>query len=176
MNINETDMEPPMPGRSKISVPALLGLFLLCQGCNSLPMAADRRAAWGEPIWGPAAEGLQCRLWPDRRRWQTGETPSFKFDLRNRGKRTFAFWPAQKHQLARIEFDGRWYRWPEPVRIDSQVWPLPPGRRYEGVSLSLHKAFGIRPGPGKHIVRIAFVLEGVLVVSNPVGIEITGRK
>ena len=71
-----------------------------------------------------------------------------------------------------IEFDGKWHRWPSPIMIDSQLWPLAPGARYSGVTIELDKRFKIELTPGRHIVRIAFSLEGVRVVSNPVGIKI----
>ncbi|MHA1571611.1 MAG: hypothetical protein ACTSWM_07295 [Alphaproteobacteria bacterium] len=155
---------------------ALIALVVLIpggQGCRG-PLQGAGRAAWGEPTWGPPAEGLQCRLRADCRIWQPGETPAFTFDLRNTGKRTFAFWPAQKLQLVEIEFDGKWHRWPRPVMIDSHVWPLAPGAQYNAVNINLDKRFGINSTPGKHVVRIAFSLEGVRVVSNPVGIKVLG--
>jgi hypothetical protein len=99
-----------------------------------------------------------------------------QFDLRNGGKRTFAFWPAQKMQLCEIEFDGKWRRWPDAVMIDSQVWPLVPGAQYNAVTIELDRRFGIKLTPGRHIVRIAFTLEGIRVVSNPVGIKILSPK
>ena len=157
---------------------AALLAILLVQGCKG-PMAnwptPSRSQAWAEPTWGRLAEGLQCRLRPDRRTWRAGETPSFKIDIRNRGKRTFALWPAHKLQSCEIEFDGEWHYWPSPVIIDSQVWPLAPGAQYNGLTIELDKRFKIEFEPGKHIVRIAFSPEGVRVISNPVGIEILSR-
>ena len=154
----------------------LIGLIFLAAavvGCNRLPPGSQSAAsAWGEPRWGPEVEGLQCRLRAERRKWRQDETPVFNFDLRNVGKRTFAFWPAHKVELAEIEFDGKWHRWPSDVKTDSQVWPLGPGSQYKAVSIELDERFKIDTKPGKHIVRIAYVLEGVRVVSNPVGIEI----
>jgi len=154
----------------------LAGLFVLLlagQGCKtSLRKPRSAASAWGEATWGPAVEGLQCRLRAERRRWRLDETPAFNFDLRNGGKRTFAFWPAHKLELAEIEFDGKWHRWPSDVMTDSQVWPLGPGSQYNAVTIELDKRFKIKVKPGKHIVRIAYRLEGVRVVSNPVGIKI----
>lgn len=142
-------------------------------GCQSpLTKPGSLKEAWGEPRWGPAVEGLQCRLSAERRSWSADETPAFSFDLRNTGKRNFTFWPAHKLELAEIQFDGKWHRWPSDVKTDSHVWPLVPGSQYNAVSISLDKRFGIELKPGKHIVRIAYSLEGVRVVSNPVGIEI----
>ncbi|MHC4741991.1 MAG: hypothetical protein ACYS8Z_08780 [Planctomycetota bacterium] len=142
-------------------------------GCQpSVTDTSSLKEAWGEPRWGPAVEGLQCRLRPERREWRLDERPAFSFDLRNRGKRTFAFWPAHKLELVEIEFDGKWHRWPRDVKTDSHVWPLAPGSQYNAVSIELDERFKIDMQPGRHIVRIAYSLEGVRVVSNPVGIEI----
>jgi len=166
---------PQIAVSSKYFLTAVLAVLLIPQGCErpfARPQTATERAAWGKPRWGPPAEGLQLRLHADRRTWQPGQRPSFSFDLRNRGKRTFVFWPAQKLALSQIEFDGKWYRWPEPLKIDSLVWPLAPGAQYNSVTIELDRRFGIELEPGKHILRLAFTLEGVRVVSNPVGIEI----
>ncbi len=127
---------------------------------------------WADPIWGSPVEGLQCRLTSDRRTWKATDTPTFKFDLQNNGKRTFAFWPANKHQFCRIQVNGKWHRWSGGEMIDSQVWPLAPGAAYKGVTLELHKGYGIILKPGRHIIRAAFTLEDIKVASNPVGIEI----
>jgi len=162
---------------TKYSLLAPIALLLAAQGCTATgPRQTAERLARGEPIWGPSVEGLQCRLRPERRDWLISETPVLQFDLRNDGKRTFAFWPAQKMQLCEIEFDGKWRRWPDAVMIDSQAWPLAPGAQYNAVTIELDKRFGIRPTPGRHILRIAFTLEGVRVVSNPVGIKIVAPK
>ena len=152
---------------------AVLALLLTSQGCKTLPLGSDSAgSAWGEARWGPDVEGLQCRLRAEQRTWRLDETPAFSFDLRNRGKRTFAFWPSHKTELAEIEFDGKWHRWPIDVMTNSQVWPLAPGSQYNSISIELDKRFKIEVKPGRHIVRIAYPLEGVRVVSNPVGIKI----
>jgi len=152
----------------KYSLLTLLPALLIAQGCQA-PLA---KSAWSGPTWGEAVEGLQCRLRAEKRIWNLTETPTFKFDIRNQGKRTFTFWPAHKLELCQIEFDGKWHRWPSPIMIDSQLWPLVPGARYSGVTIELDKRFKIELTPGRHVVRIAFSLEGVRVVSNPVGIKI----
>ena len=159
-----------MTVRYKFWLGAALALLLAGQGCKT--SLEDSRSAWGEARWGPEAEGLQCRLRAERRTWRLDETPAFSFDLRNDGKRTFAFWPGHKLEFAEIEFDGRWHRWPRDVMTDSHVWPLAPGSQYKAVTIELDKHFKIDMKPGRHIVRIAYSLEGVRVVSNPVGIEI----
>ena len=143
-----------------------------CRAPSAKPIALEK-AAWQEPSWGEAAEGLQCRLRPDKRIWQVGERPSFKMDIRNRGKRIFALFPSHQLQVCRIQFDGKWHQWPEPVMINSIVWPLTPGAQFAGIDITLQEQFKLNLTPGKHIIRIAFSLEGIEVVSNPVGIEIS---
>lgn len=158
----------------------LLSIFFFCKGCKapaekivtSSPGIVEDKTAWAKPSWGQQSEGLQCRLRPDRRIWQHKEQPSFKIDIRNRGKRIFAFFPFHQIQLCRIQFDGKWHQWPSPFMIDSPVWPLAPGAQFDNITFTLHERFKINLTPGKHIVRIRFTLEGIEVESNPVGIEI----
>ena len=152
----------------------MLAALPLAQGCSApprLPLSDDIEAAWGEPVWGEAAEGLQCRLRPAGRTWQPGEVPIFRIDIRNRGKRTFALTPAHMQQLCHVQFDGAWHRWPSPVVIDSPVWELRPGAELDDVTVTLHEQLKIGVTPGRHIVRVAFIFEGVRIVSNAVGIE-----
>ena len=152
-----------------------LSVFVTGQGCRTppaKPIVPKPDPAWLEPTWGEAAEGLQCRLRPDRRIWQVGERPGFKVDIRNQGKRIFAFLPFHQLQLCRIQFDGKRYQWPSPFMIDSPVWPLAPGAQFNDIAITLHERFKINLAPGRHIVRVVFLLEGIEVVSNPVGIEI----
>jgi hypothetical protein len=152
-----------------------LGLLVLCQGCEGpfwRPVETSSASAWGEPAWGEAVEGLQCRLRPDKRVWQTDEIPTFKLDIRNRGERIFAFLPSQQAQLCRIQFDGTWHRAPEPPMVAGAVWPLAPGLDFHGLPVRLDDRFGLDLRPGRHVVRVSFSLEGIEVVSNPVGLEI----
>jgi len=149
-------------GRCSLAI--LLTLLPVGQGCKT-PGSASKPLALNDQTWGRAVEGLQCRLRATRASWQSTETPTFLFDLRNSGKRTFAFWPAHKLQFCEVEIDGKWRRWPDAVMLNSAAWPLTPGAQYNAVTLDLEK-------PGKHIIRIAFELEGVRVVSNPVRIKI----
>ncbi len=151
-------------------------LAALLAGCaeeltsEQLALDAD---PWSEPVWGPPAEGLRCRLSAARRKWAADETPVLRCDLQNSGRRTFAFWPAHKHQLCRIEVDAVWHRWQHPEKIESQIWPLPPGSGYRGITIQPDKGYGIDLKPGRHVIRVAFTLEDVRVTSNPFGIEIT---
>ena len=126
----------------------------------------------GTVTCGPASEGLQCCLRPDENVWQASERPTFKVDIRNGGKRIFAF-PASQHlQLCRIFLDGRWYRWSGPAATEGQLRPLAPGWEFGDIPIILDEHFGIALGTGKHLVRVAFSLEGIEVVSNPVHISV----
>jgi hypothetical protein len=160
---------------SWIYILVVLSMISLLAGCfESFETQQDQINAdpWADPVWGLPVEGLQCRLSANNRIWKTTDIPIFKIDLQNNGKRTFAFLPANKHQFCQIQVDGKWYRWAGSEMIDSQVWPLTPGAGYKGVTLELSKGYGITLKPGRHIIRAAFTLEDVKVVSNPVGIEI----
>jgi hypothetical protein len=160
--------------QKNVGIIKLFLVSIIAQGCNA-PWLEPRfhdRQAWAEPAWGEVAEGLRCRLRPDKRVWQQGEALSFKVDMRNQGGRMFAFAPSHIQQICRIQFDGRWYHWPNPAMIDGSVWPLAPGVQFDDILISLDKQFGVKIAPGRHIIRVAFALEGVEVVSNPVGIKI----
>ena len=150
-------------------------ITITTQGCFETLQDSSRYVKadpWSEPVWGLPAEGLQCCLTPDKRIWQQNEIPTFKFDLLNNGKSTFAFWPANKHQICSFHVDNKWYNWPRPTMIESQTWPLTPGASYKGVTIELNKTYGAPLKLGKHIIRIAVNLEGLQAISNPVGIEI----
>jgi len=158
---------------------APLLLLFVASGCDSKLAeitSPDQKLAWAEPAWGPPAEGLQCRLKPEKRKWLASETPAFNLDVRNHGSRIFAFFPDHQQQLCRIRFDEKWYQWPRPVMIDSPVWSLPAQSRFENIRIRLLDQFGIDITAGKHIVRAAFYFEGIEVVSNPVGIEVLPQR
>ena len=167
-----------MKTQRNVCVITTLLVLLAGQGCKTpwAELITSRDSyAWAEPTWGEADEGLQCRLRPDKRIWHTGETLTFKIDIKNHGQRMFAFPSSQVQQICKIQFDGKWYRWPSPVTIDGSIWPLASGVQFEDIPIALHKQFGIKITPGRHVVRVALVLEGVQVVSNPVGIKILPR-
>lgn len=133
----------------------LLSVFLASQGCKTPPakpvvlpvVLQTTDAAWSEPVWGEAAEGLQCRLRPDRRTWKVSERPSFKVDIRNQGKRIFAFLPLYQIELCRIQFDDKRYQVPSPFMIDSPVWSLAPGSQFNDIAITLHERFKINLSP-----------------------------
>ena len=158
-----------------------LCLFSLLMSTLALQGCMDRLALeeglfgpdpWGKPVWGQPVEGVRCQLSVYKRKWKTTETPAFTLDLQNNGNRTFAFWPEQKHQLCRIQLDGKWHQWSPSELINSQVWNISPGTDRKGMIIELRKQYQMDLRPGRHIVRVALILEDVRVISNPAGIEI----
>jgi hypothetical protein len=125
------------------------------------------------PTWGPVAQGLQCRLRPVKRIWPAGEPPAFKVDLRNQGTRIFAFPRSQDIPLHRFCVDGRWYRWPTSAATETRVWPLAPKVEFPDLPVTLPQTVCGPLRSGRHTIQVAFVLEGIEVISDPVGIEVT---
>ena len=126
--------------------------------------------------WGPAAEGLQCRLRPTRAVVAAGENPAFRIDLCNRGGRVFAFLCGEQAPVHQVSIDGRWRRWPDRPPTDGKIRALGPGVEVPDLPVILRGDARSFLSPGRHIVQFAFSFEGVEVVSNPVEIEILGSR
>ncbi|HUU21522.1 MAG TPA: hypothetical protein VM389_03215, partial [Phycisphaerae bacterium] len=141
--------------------------------------------------WGKAAEGVQCRLRADKRVWEAGQSPTFKADFWNRGKRELQFILAPA--LWEIEWDGLWYRATVAHSGRVKVFPLGPGHQRTDIPVPLEERWGWRSKPkreplvfepGKHRIRVAFTVHAaneqpgrpVRAVSNPVEIEILPAK
>jgi len=135
-----------------------------------------QRAAPLEVGWGPAAEGLQCRLRPTRHVVAAGEEPAFKIDLCNRGGRVFAFLCGEQAPVYQVSIDGRWRRWPDRPPTDGKIRALGPGVEVPDLPAILRGDARSFLSPGRHVVQFAFSFEGVEVVSNPVEIEIVGSR
>ncbi len=149
--------------------------LLLVSGCRRSSLAPSRRApriVRLVPSWGPETEGLQLRLRPTRRVWSADETITFKLDIRNQGKRLFAFNAAEPIEPDRLSVDDRWRRWPE-ARTAAKMRPLGPGAELADLTLALSPLTSVSPAPGRHSLRVALILEGVEAVSNEVAVEIT---
>ena len=146
-----------------------------------------REGAADERGWGPASEGVQCRLVADKPVWKAGEIPTFKADVRNQGTRNLIV--AQAQELCEMEFDGRWFVWLGPIHVKSSA--LDPGRQYANIPISLVSDWRskdarepLKLAPGKHTIRIAFIASPqdrdsgspVRAVSNPVSIEIAAQE
>jgi len=151
---------------------ALIAMASFCMGCArpSLirPDKKKEEPVWIKPTWGMEAEGLQCRLRPARRVWQTQETPTFKVDLRNGGKRIFAFAACESLPVHRIIVDGRVRPWPSPPTKAGKNRPFAPGVEFTDLPLSL----SVSLSAGRHVIQVVLSFEEVEVVSNPVTIEI----
>jgi hypothetical protein len=161
---------------TKAAAHIVLGSFVMLYAGCARPVHAPRgvtaRLAPSRPTWGPAAEGLQCRLRPAKRVWSADERPTFKIDLRNRGARIFAFVRSSPLPLHAVSVDGRWYRRPDLRATEGTVWPLAPGVEFTDLAISLPNDMHVPLASGHHLVQVAFLFEGVEVVSNLVAIEI----
>lgn len=144
-------------------------------GCSRqarTPATRVDRRVWTTPDWGPQTQGLQCRLRPTRRLWHSGETPTFKLDLRNHGKRRFAFDAGEPIRPDRVMVGGRWYHRRRDATRPAKVRPLAPGVELSDLELVLPATMALPLGPGRHTIQIALDFEDITVLSNPVGIEI----
>jgi len=147
----------------------------LAPGCgrrSQAPAGPPARLVRSTPTWGPETEGLQCRLRPTKRIWTHGQTITFRLDIRNGGKRLFAFDAREPIHADRVGLDDRWHRRPRSRTTAAQARPLGPGVELPDLALALPARSGLPLDPGRYHLRVAFVLEGVEVVSNPVAIEI----
>lgn len=154
----------------------LLPGVLLCSGCSreaGISASRSNRLVRAAPDWGPQSEGVQCRLRPTKRLWQKGERPTFKCDLRNRGSRLFAFDIREPIGPSRISVDGRWFHRRRDETNQAKMRPLAPNAEFTDLMLSVPSEMELPLGPGRHTIQVAFDLEDLTVVSNPVEIEIT---
>lgn len=162
----------------------LLALLMVGAGCRHrhrtptvyrpVVIQLQRPATPAAVTWGPAAEGLQCRLRPVRRACPAGESPAFRVDLRNSGGRVFAFVRGDQAPLHQYCIDGRWLRWPERPPTDGKVQPLGPGVEVSDMPVVFPADARPLLTSGRHLIQIAFSFEGIDVVSEPVDIEIIG--
>jgi hypothetical protein len=155
--------------------------FLLCllaagtPGCRKESVrparpSVEAKTEFAAPAWGAAENGLQCRLRPTKRLWRAGEAPAFRVDLRNEGRRIFAL-AVEPLQPQRIAIDTQWRRSASETE-GRRVAPFGPGSEFIDLPLVLPPEAMGRLTEGRHIIRIAFVFEGIEVASNPVEIEI----
>ena len=158
-------------------------LFLDGHVAFERPEQLEKLGIASEPAWGVAVEGLQCRLRPDGTKWQAGETPTLKADIRNLG--THQLYVVQHQGLCELWRDGRWYGWAGGISAKSS--PLGQGREYNDIPILLDEHW-VSKSNGKplrlrrrHIVRVAFITESeqgevIRVHSNPVEIEILPKE
>jgi len=132
--------------------------------------------------WGPAAEGVQCRLRAAKRSWQQGRIPDLSVDWRNKGTGNWEITlPRGNWEL---EIDGSRHE-PSVREPRNQRVALEPGGRPRGLEvpvlsngilgLVLHDL-----SPGKHTLRLVYMLNSpadtaetpLRVVSNPLEINV----
>jgi predicted Ser/Thr protein kinase len=144
--------------------------------------------------WGDAHQGVQVRLQADKRTWETGQTPTFRADIRNQGKGTYTV--AQAQQLCELELDGARYKWVGSYRVRSSYFP--PGREYKDIPVALTENWGkvtstppqldapalaenLKLAPGKHTLRLIFFCDGgsshrsIVIESNAVEFEVASE-
>jgi len=97
--------------------------------------------------WGPQAEGLQGRLRPTKRLWQSGETPTFRLDLRNQGRRLFAFNVHEPVCPDRVWLDGRWHHRRRDQAVQAKMHPLAPGGELADLMLTVPAEMGLPRRP-----------------------------
>jgi RNA polymerase sigma factor (sigma-70 family) len=120
------------------------------------PLEQQVKAEWGKEV-----TGVQCRLTLDKPAWKQGEVPSFKAEVRNKGKRELLIWRTQ--ELCEIVLDGKTLRWSGD--IDAKSSAFGPGRHYKDMAVSLVAQWKDKNGkppslpPGKHTVRVWFRAE-----------------
>ncbi len=147
-----------------------------------------------EFAWGEAADGVQCRLRPEKVTWplwdvgDLGTAPKFTVDVRSRSRQTYSGTPPGSGCDVYVEWDGKWHE-PQWGEYTGPVWEIGPGDDVADEAFSLdaggvaggpdgtdqQNTWGIEPTPGWHTIRIAIQLHGeqaISVVSNPVKIEI----
>jgi len=163
----------------KCSIVVVLVIVTAGAGCSRHAPAARKHMQSllpAELTWGEAAEGLQCRLRPTKSVYPTGENPTFNIALRNQGKRIFAFQSGGQAPIHRFSVDGRWRRRPGSPPKDGKILALGPGVEVPDMLVTLPEDAHPLLTPGRHVVRVAFSLEGIEVVSNPVEIEMVGPR
>jgi beta-lactamase regulating signal transducer with metallopeptidase domain len=105
-----------------------------------------------EEVWGEAVEGVQVRLWVEKKIWRVDEEVILRADVRNQGKR----------DLMLDERTGCFDVWVDafPYSPDRNtiylVWPAPfgPGQHYNGRPIALRRYPGLKLALGKHTIRV----------------------
>jgi hypothetical protein len=143
-----------------------------CARPAKAPAAREEKPAWIKPAWGPETEGLRCRLRPVRRVWQAGEAPVFKVDLRNGGKRVFAFVSSEPLPVRGVFVDDRARPWPRQATRAGKNQAFGPGAEFTDLLLSLPADMFASLATGRHVVQVVFSFEEIELASNPVTIEI----
>lgn len=118
-----------------------------------------------KPVRAKRIDGIQCRLKPNKFKWQENETPKFKAYISNKGSDNLWLVIHTCHGC-QLEIDGIWHRWVGPEwtgfgDIDQSDWLAKVGGY---LSVSLNKRYwqsitdkscpNLRPG--RHTIRLAW--------------------
>lgn len=166
----------------KIGIISLLIAFLCCllsSGCSrevGKPPGRTHGSVRATSDWGPQVQGLQCRLRPTKRLWQSGEIPTFRLDLRNQGRRLFAFDVHEPICPDRVWLDGHWHQRRADEAARAKMRPLAPGVEWADLMVSVPIEMELALEPGRHTIQVAFDLEDLTVASNPVEIEVAAAS
>jgi len=147
--------------------------------------------------WGPAVEGVQCRLEADKPTWKAAEMPTLKAYVRHQAETTLFL---SNHPMfgAQLEVDGHWHRWNAPV-----AWAGPSHssskfrtKDEQPLAITLDENWRrvdnkepLRVDPGRHVIRFAWEghpekgpREGpdeqrsIVLVSNPLEITVPPER
>ena len=167
---------------------------------NSVEFEVLKEAAWGD-----ALENVSARLRPEKVEWPADQAPKFELDLRNHNREDtvkpkqplgginfgpgadISFSSAREPRLCRIEFDGKWFVYRDPIVMADTKSGLEFQKQVDGwVKVSLDgswvgaddKKVKLKLSPGKHTVRVGFPVtrfalslsEQIFPVSQPVEI------
>ncbi|MHC4176319.1 MAG: hypothetical protein ACYSWU_02365 [Planctomycetota bacterium] len=146
-----------------------------------------------EAKWGPAVEGVQCRLEADKPTWKAAEMLTLKAYVRHHTE-TRLFLSNHPSFGAQLEVDGHWHRWSGSMEWTGPAHSSSKFRTKDGQLLKVTLDVNwkqvdnkqpLRLDPGRHVVRFAWEgfpergpREGpdqqreIALVSNPVEITI----
>jgi WD40 repeat protein len=175
--VQDIDFTSPAEARSKLEVVA-----------NPIEIVPDEPGAEDEKTaWGPAVEGVQCRVRAEKPAWPQGSVPKLLADLRNQGQRNLRI--AIESESWEIEIDGTWHRPSTAFSGDRRYLPLGPAGQQENLEVWIPDVDNLAERlralqPGKHTLRVARLLnstrapgeEILRLVSNPIEIEIVPTK
>jgi RNA polymerase sigma factor (sigma-70 family) len=135
--------------------------------------------------WGDQADGLQLRLWTAKPNWRSDELPLLHVDLFNGRKDDLNIDPDIREFS--VELDGTLYHfggeveWRSPVRVVKpgervERWrTFAPGRKWIKAGKSSEPA-PLAWTPGKHIVRVEYILGKLKMWSDFIDINIVDAK
>jgi Leucine-rich repeat (LRR) protein len=174
-------------------------------GQPAVPMAQDRAPTKPKPPteasraddWGPAVDGVQCRLEGKKPTWKAAEMPTLRAYVRHQAE-TRLFLSNHPMFGAQLEVDGHWHRWNGSLEWAGPAHSSSKFRTKDEQPLAItldenwqqvENKQRLRMDPGRHVVRFAWEghperapREGpdeqrsVVLMSNPVRITILPER